>query len=37
MYIGKINIKEKKMEAKYNGNKIIKTHTKHLHNNNKEN
>ena len=37
MHIGKINIKEKKMEANYNGNKIFLTHTKHVHNNNKEN
>ena len=38
MHIGKINIKENKMEANYNGNKIIQTHTKHVHNNNnKEN
>lgn len=25
------------MEANYNGNKIIQTHTKHVHNNNTEN
>jgi hypothetical protein len=32
MYIGKINdLKEKKMEANCNGNKIIKTHTKHVY------
>jgi hypothetical protein len=38
MYIGKINnLKEKKMKANYNGNKIIKTNTKYVHNNNKEN
>ena len=32
MYIGKINnLKEKKMEANCNGNKIFKTHTKHVY------
>jgi hypothetical protein len=32
MYIGKINnLKEKKMEANCNGNKIIKTQTKHVY------